>query len=482
MGIDPCDTLRRNASEDSASEAGTDRGNREGDLISEWLFNAAIHGCVEILPDLQSHDPERYVTARERVLAVLGDEDVIEYDLSFLNKFPNGSIQPPTNSTAVHKVMEAARSGDLTQLQNSIHQTPELVNAQDEQGNTALVHAARCGRYGALQFLLQQPNVKASICNKGHQTALHFLSNFSDEEIRVLVPCLVRKHASISQEASPPVQPQGADIAPRIRSCPVMLSILWNNITLLIALLDAAHFLPHESQQHTTRSQCHICEAGSQYRRILAISISLHRADAIKVLLEHLELRNARIGTNLDNIEVWYDRELLPIWCLAIKTPSVSATDLPEPFFRALNYGESFVDALKGTLHLIWKYNPRPEFVPEAYKQFQEAVIAQNLDAIDFLMEEAKRRQLQPHTWWWILDQFHENPLLLSVRWGYRDVFQKIWRLNPKVFHTSIFSDCSLEECRDCRKEKIKGGHSVNIAQIALSLGAVAAHQDHFFV
>ncbi|KAI9761607.1 MAG: hypothetical protein M1840_001747 [Geoglossum simile] len=492
MGMDPYETLRAKHQEPSTSISETSPSSDRA-LISKWLLDAASSGYSDTLPDLKLHDQEEYTTARDIHLRGLAAKVPIdENDLSLIIEFSDHPAENSAISPIAEQIIAAATSGELPLLRRLTSEVPESINFQDPTGNTPLVHAARCGKYEVLDYLLDQPDINAGICNWGQQTVLHFLDSFTDEEIQSLVPRFISRNASIDQEASFPVTASWGDapeLKPRIRSCPILQAILNNNLVLLRSLLIAVHLPALEP------TRCRICEAGSRYRKMVAVAITLHRAEMIEAVQEHLRIYSAGQGSNLETIEVWYNQELLPVWKLAIRGLPAGVTDLPESFCRGLIYGERSIATLHKTLEVLWR--SESAFLPKAYHQLQEAVATGNIHAIDFLMDEAKRRGYSADTWWWINDDYYQNPLLLSIRLGFRDVFKKLWSLNIAFFGISIVQPCSVFMCRACRYPFDYSGlgdicaflfgvkrkkHKVNLAQLALSLAATATHQDDFFV
>jgi hypothetical protein len=477
MDLDPYETLRVQHQESSADETSEVGPDPSPDLISRWLFDAIESGCSEVLQDLQFHDQERYIAAREILSTRLATETPMDKnDLSRM-KFSDRFITSSTALATTEQIIAAAASNDLSLLRRLTSEAPESINFQDEAGNTALIYAARCGRYEALDFLLDQPDCDASICNWGQQAVLHFLDIFTDQQIERLVPRLINSKAVIDQQAALPVITswgEAPELKPRIRSCPILQAILCNNLVLLRSLLTAAHSLP---------TKCRICETGSRYRRMISIAVALHRAEVLEVLQEHLNVRNAGGGTKLHTIEVWYNHELLPVWQLAVRGLPASVADLPESFSRALNYGRKGIDTLHKTLELL--RHSETSFLPTAYHQLQQAAAAGNTDAVDFLTKEAERWDKLPQRWWLLGNDFHENPLIMSIRLGYRDAFKRLWSLDVNLFNNGVTSSCLVFQCRTCRSPEDylgKKQHLVNMAQVGLSIAATAAHQDDFFM
>jgi len=462
---------------------------------AKWLSFALIGGYLESLADLQLLDPELHAATISEIRDGLAKQpDSEDFQQSLIAELSDRPVDLCEECQSIAgAVVTAAASSDFSQLRVLVKTHEGAVNVRDKLGNTALIAAARCGRFEALSFLLDQPEIDASICNWYDQTPLHFLNNFPDNEIPVLVDRLADAGASIDQEAAFPTGSWGdaPRLIPLLRTCPVLQAILLNNGLLLQNLLRKVHALS------PTSPRCRVCEAGSRYRKMMAVAIMLHRVEIIKILLDHLHEHHPSQQTNLQEIEVWYNGELLPVWQLALRGLPAAVADLPGSFCRALMYGESYQDSLAKTLEII--RDPSKPFLEHAYQQLQQAVVSKNIDAIDMLLSEVRRSE-GPNPWLWMVKDrqpLFESPIFLSLRLGYRDVFSKIWLNTRCTLGTGFVEHCRISKCRTCRlpfdytklgdfcarlfRVKLKN-HKVNLAQAALSFASVAAHQDDYFL
>lgn len=96
-----------------------------------------------------------------------------------------------------NEIIVAVKDQDLGTLSTLVAIDFECLNHQDREGNTLLLVAARHGCYESLTWLLEQPSVDASICNYNQEPAFHILSHFDDDQIKALVPQIVRKKKEI---------------------------------------------------------------------------------------------------------------------------------------------------------------------------------------------------------------------------------------------------------------------------------------------
>lgn len=180
------------------------------------------------------------------------------------------STQEESLGVVTEEVISLVMANDTTALSTLIVNKPDLLNSKDREGNTLLVLAARHKRFRLMDFLLDQPNTDASICNLNQESALHVMSNFPGNQVQALVPRLVSKGADPFHEALPvsvDYESSLLNYSARTRCCPIFRSILNGNLVLFQCLLNQAH----SNQDILT---CSVCKAGSKLRRIVAIALS----------------------------------------------------------------------------------------------------------------------------------------------------------------------------------------------------------------
>ncbi len=353
--------------------------------LSQWLFEAATSGYIDILHDLRVLDEQRYLAARAAISHKLGVAVQSE------DSSPMASFEPSNDTTMTsddlplaREVTIAAATGQLADLKRLVSSTPHSINFQNENGNTSLIIAARCNRFPVLDFLLDQPDIDGSICNWQQQNPLHFLEYFTEEEIENLVPRLISSRASHDQEAASPelVYGNAPNLRPRIRADPVLQAVLGNNTFLLEQLLEAIHSATFG------QLKCRVCESGSRYRKMMAMAIMLHNVASVKLLQLHRHRYNTEETLNIDEMEVWTDQELLPVWQLALRGLPSSVVDLPESFSRALSHGAESSTSLRDTLQVLWRQNAPSRKV--LYTQLQHSVVEGNVEAIQYIMDKGK--------------------------------------------------------------------------------------------
>ncbi|KAL1846416.1 hypothetical protein Daus18300_014259 [Diaporthe australafricana] len=296
-------------------------------------------------------------------------------------------------------VRDAIEAGSLNQLRDIITREPSVLDSADEQGNTPLLLAAHHKQLGILRYLISHPDIKASAHNKFGQTALHFLAHFENESVVDFVLPLVDNGIDLLREALPMRTDSAAlVIFHGLRCCAVLNSILHNKTILLAILLEAAH-------SNSSVSMCQICEAGSRFRRILAVALSLFRIDVLEILTAHL-LAHRKLNTiNLANIQVWAGQKLLRLYQVPFSSVAVSAMDLPEDFFRAIMYGSNYDDVLERTLDFLAatastrsKSKGTPHMSLET-KMLRAASAGGSLDAVNSLLNRMKESQQKVPEW-----------------------------------------------------------------------------------
>ena len=461
-------------------------------IISQWLFEATTSGYVDVLPDLRLLNEQRYLVARDMISQNLG-EAAQTNDSSLAASFEliDHTAMTSDDRRLANEVTMAAATGQLTMLKQLVESEPQSINFQNENGDTALILAARCRRFPELDFLLNQQVIDGSICNWQQQNSLHFLEIFTNEEIKNLVPRFIASGANHDQEAASPELAYGSapDLKPRIRADPILQAVMGNNTFLLQQLLEAIH------SYSLGRLKCRVCESGSRYRKMVAMAIMLHNVASVELLRKHREEYMREESSSIAAIEVWSDQELLPVWQLALRGRPSSVVDLPESFCRALSHGFDSSKSLCETLQMLWRQSAPSKSV--LYCQLQQSVIVGNIEAIDYIMDEARDRGFQ-RNWWWAAQELAQWPVFLSIRLGFRDVFEKLWSIGKEVINGLPVEACSVASCRCCRepfdystlgsilawvfqwpKHKM---HRINLSQLGLSFATTAGHQDEFFV
>lgn len=398
-------------------------------------------------------------------------------------------------------VRDAITTGSVHQLRHIITSDPSLINSADEWGNTPLLLSAHHKQLEVLRYLISHPDINASAHNKYGQTALHFLAHFEDEHVVDFVLPLVNMGTDLFRDALPMRKDSGALILFHgLRCCAVLNSILHNKTILLTNLLEAAHSKPSII--------CQICEAGSRFRRILAVALSLFRIDVLELLMAHLRTHRKSETINLANVKVWAGQKLLRLDQVPFSSVAVSAMDLPEDFFRAIMYGSNYADVLERTLDFLTamastgdKSNRNPDGFSLETKMLSEASAAGSLDSVSSLLNRMEKSQTETPEWVTCWNWDEDGPLGTSVQFGLRDIFDRLLRDNASFLQDKFDYPCQITtgNCLDdpswwvstyrqllgrhTRIPRPDGHtHSLEVIGYLLKLAIRARHQDTYFL
>jgi hypothetical protein len=265
-----------------------------------------------------------------------------------------------------------------------------------------------------------------------------------------------------------------------------LTSIICNRETLLDSLLKAMH-----SSQSTVK--CRICEAGSRFRRIVAIALSTYRASYVDLLVNHIRSYRGDWVVDLGKIEVWFNQALIPLWQIPFRSILVTAIDLPESFFRAMTYGKRYKDALRESMDFCKRTRAGSD--RHLYMMIKESVIANNYDALDHLLSHTKEpdEEFSCHLLGLQRADVPSSPVMLSIRYGSRDMFRRLWESNTNLFKSPFKLLCEDNNCKYCTFKMVPSclrrrctvkpeNHKFNLTHTALSLAVTAAHQDRYFL
>ncbi|KAI1419578.1 hypothetical protein F5Y12DRAFT_720547 [Xylaria sp. FL1777] len=485
-------------------------------LCSEWLSVASEGGVAAArdyyailqeamsrpyqVPSWQSKERRIPTALSKHQSTVQGTEPESE-DLSYTppgesdyDSETDNMSKSPTNVSKLKKIREELldilNTGAPQDLQRYLQDNPEDLNGQDVEGNTPLMLTARRQQVDMLKFLLDQPDVDAGIPNRSGHTVLHFLPPFDDETVQEVVPKLAQRRADIHREAlAMPLGSEDVVLTPEIRCCSILNAILHGNLTLLKCLLEASH-------AEGTTSQCQICEAASRFRRILAVSLSLFQAGALATLVAHVKDRGNLQDVGLKTIEVWAGRKLLPLHKVPFNSVAIGALDLPDSLFRAMKYGNQYVEALEETIILLLSTEEDVEDL--AYSMMMEAVESNNWEAVRFLLNEGEKRLFNKA--WWMRGPLDNSPFMRSISLGFREIFKLFLKHDPTLLQRRSVVNCWLHYCKHNRKvrdrytrillgltkvDQLPKGerkHDFNHVQRALWLLIDSSHQDCYFV
>ncbi|KAF5582072.1 serine threonine kinase [Fusarium pseudoanthophilum] len=427
----------------------------------------------------------------------MGDDSVLLTAISGPGKIePSSNIYIPSQNrdgqlmatsktsqvSASETMVTSIKRQDDESLSKLLASDPASANHQDRDGATPLIVAARSGCYRSMELLLKLPSIDAGISNNYQEQAMHFLNNFTDSEIRLLVPQLLNKNGDPYHEALP-LQHKGSflDLSTKIRCCSVLRAVLSGNLVLLSCLLEETHKAKNDMR-------CRICESGSRFRRIVAIALSTFRFETLNLILDHLKTHKPEMDISFRDLKTWTNRELLPLWQLPFQSVVVKTIDLPESFYRAISFGSKCNTALFSTLNfLLDEVLVESDQLELLYKMLIKATATDNISAVNFILNRAEKRGFSPS--WWVKrssTNLSKSPLLLAIKFGFRSVFDCLWDSNRIMLANLIEVDheeslSPIAKMFSKRPETYKKVRLVNFVQICLSSAVTAAHQDPYF-
>ncbi|KAI1129158.1 hypothetical protein F5Y10DRAFT_291400 [Nemania abortiva] len=344
---------------------------------------------------------------------------------------------------------------------------------------------------GLNKYLLNQADVDAGVPNRSGHTVLHFLPPFDDETTQQLVSKLAQRRANLQREAQwIPLESKDVVLLPEIRCCSILNAILHGNLTLLRCLLEAAH-------AEGATSQCHICEAASRFRRILAVSLSIFQAGALAMLIAHVRDRGNLRSIRLKTIKVWDGNKLVPLHKVPFNSVAVRSLDFPDSLFRAINYGRRYARALEDTITFLLSTEETVEDL--AYSMITEAVDNNNWEAVRFLLDEGEKRRFIKS--WWVRFPLKDSPFMRSISLGFRETFELFLQHDSTILQRIFVLPCCAPYCK-MHKRKLwdryirvllghseavllpasERTHSYNTVQCALLQSINSSHQDSFFI
>lgn len=349
--------------------------------------------------------------------------------------------QDPYDTSSIlnlpEEISSTIQTGSLTDLENILTREPELLNRQDKNGDTMLLLSAKAQRRDMLDLLLSQPKIDASICDNSQRTVLHELATFDGPTVRRMVPELLANNANIYQETLPKAShDMDITISLGIRCDSLLNSILAGNIDLLSCLLEASH-------SPNAKTPCQICESGSRFRITLVISLSILRADAVELLVEHMKGRHVSHDIDLSHVKVWAGQDLLPLHEVPFNSVIISAVDLPDSLFRAISYGAEYNEFLDRTIRFLLTVAKHENGNSLAYAMLNQAARKNNVDAVNSIFRQCKSKMLP--TRWWVKSPDTFLPLTESVRLGHREVYETFLKEDPTIFSEYINVQCSAD-------------------------------------
>ncbi|KAM7210286.1 hypothetical protein V8F06_014335 [Rhypophila decipiens] len=436
--------------------------------LGEWLAHAVSSGCVDVVQELRHLDQLNGSTYLSRALERLRQS--------------TGEVQGFGHEQ--NEILAAAMTGDVQQIQSALESNPAaLANAVDISGNDALLLAAKFCNADILRFLLHQPGVKVNRCNKDQQTVLHFMAIFDAPDIQELVPLLVEKGADIGQEGAPSVvySSEAPNFSLPSKCDALTNAILCRNMILLETSLSASH-------GPRCRLACWLCRGGTRVRKMLAVASVLHSYEALELIERHLRVSGTNVMTWLEcmQVKIWYRNELIPLHQTPFHGLLLRGMDLPKSFLRAVYHGSTYAAAVPKTLSIIVGGIQQQDHDRILYDMITTSARHDAADSLGYLMRVSGRliggltlsEYALKHS-----DNFYENPLFLSIRLGFRNVFSHLVGAGGHSGASNLGLVVTKYPCqRSCCRTTKRKRHVLNMTHSCLSVAVTADHRDTWFV
>ena len=316
--------------------------------IKLWLFEAASKGARIALTSLEHADPTLHKEAlRSYRSTFCGNPKLHFSSLDPLLECDPGTIVNERRDTFLHWMASTGQVERLGSLLTS-QLAQDVINRQNIQGDTPLLCAVRAGHHENLMRLVGF-GADASIRNTEGENALHFLGSLDENQVFEAAQLLISAGADIDANASTYTGNTYLETRPTGKGCPKLRAVMLDQPHVLRALLKLdIHFQSLESQSR------HHATASSQ-RLMLTWALRLRQFRTLQVLLEYFYDSPAFL--NMDRIRVWYNGRrysLLELCILGNVSCGASAGfDVPDRFWRYMNYGEDQWTYLKDSLAFL---------------------------------------------------------------------------------------------------------------------------------
>jgi ankyrin repeat protein len=204
--------------------------------IRLWLFDAASQGSRIALESLEQLDISLHKEALTRYRSTFCGNPTQQFtSLDPTLKWDPRATINERGDTFLHWIastgqVEEFESFIATQLANNV------INQQNNQGDTPLLCATRAGHHEILMRLVGR-NADASILNTAGENPLHFLGSLDEDQIAVAAQLLVTAGAAIDAEAKAYTGNTYLQTKPTGKGCPKLRAVMLDQPHVLKALL-----------------------------------------------------------------------------------------------------------------------------------------------------------------------------------------------------------------------------------------------------
>ena len=239
----------------------------------------------------------------------------------------------------------AASTGNLVILQRSVNQVRQVsgVNSRNHFGETPLLQAARAGQTESVQFLVEH-GADAALLNDFNESALHFITEFGDDDVKGVADALKRAGGLVHLQrvSSDSTCNRFLRLHPTGPGTPIQRVVLAGKAKALKILFNLEAVSTNQDLRTTPALLCRMLAYAVKLRYIQVMSILLTR-------LSRLELpKQIRI---YDNGQL---RSLGELWLFGnVAVNPCSGFDWPERFSRLMNFGPRSCEVLHLSFHIL---------------------------------------------------------------------------------------------------------------------------------
>jgi hypothetical protein len=327
----------------------------ENDAVGDWLFESASSGSRIALESLKLEDTLSYIRAKDAYLTQwLGLEDALSRQVNSKAKDTTGFDPFLVVALDDWERFEAGRhANDLFDI-----------NSRNKLGDTLLIHAAKAGRFNMVKHLIES-DADGRICNSANENALHFLGSFDEQDMVAAGELLCDAGANMLTKATGYTGESTYERMPVGNGIPALRAIA----------LDQPRVLEFFLRRRRP--------TGSSLRLMFSTAVLLYNVKILEVLKDHYG--DVREFKELYKSKWWRNGKLRNIGEICILGP-VSANplcgfDLPDKFWRFINYGVRHTQCLDETL----------DFLNQLGFDFCHKRCGQERNALFFAVKEGRR-------------------------------------------------------------------------------------------
>lgn len=319
--------------------------------IENWCIEAARNGSWQALKGLREIGSAQYRVS-------------FSLHRSFLNKSFAESVKTP--SSQMSRIPEddeveeqwvyiSAASGNEAILQREIDRSSngsrsicEVINVENENGDTPLMVACRSGQDRMVHRFLDL-NADVAATNRYNENCLHLLACLEEGEVERVAERLFDAGADWTAEAQFSSIVGDLDVRLQLPGCPFVRVVIWNKPRILETLFRL------ETRYISQLSAGEAKVQNSNVRRLIALACRLNYAGILHTIAQNRpEACHSQI---ISGIGYWIDRRRYSLAALAIagcvSVRCSTGFDYPEKFWQYLNTGSGEWTDLHATLDFL---------------------------------------------------------------------------------------------------------------------------------